>query len=260
MSKIKLIFDIDGVLIDTRRSYRWAIKRTVEYFLNQNVTLKEVDQLKQQAGFNNDWVAAHFLVNQKKKKIDFEDVKSVFQSIYLGSERYPEGPLKNQKGLYRKESLIFSRARLYSLLRQFGPLSIITGRTLEEARFVLRQFKIDDYFEDVISVEDHYARISSAEYPLLRAYGQDKSNPIFFFALSDIRQYEKIYYIGDNISDLMLVSRAQPYLPVESIYFINQLPAHRRAKTLQQAIEHQPTLIAYHSEDVVNWLKNIKNK
>ena len=63
MSKTKLIFDIDGVLIDTRRSYRWAIKKTAEHFLNRTVPIADVDAIKTEEGMNNDWVATHALIN-----------------------------------------------------------------------------------------------------------------------------------------------------------------------------------------------------
>jgi phosphoglycolate phosphatase-like HAD superfamily hydrolase len=58
-----IIFDVDGVLIDVRRSYNLAIKNTVTFILNQIspelhytnlVTDKIIAELRQTGGFNND--------------------------------------------------------------------------------------------------------------------------------------------------------------------------------------------------------------
>ncbi len=58
-----IIFDVDGVLIDVRRSYNLAIKNTVAFLLNKInprlcfnnfVTDKIIAELRQTGGFNND--------------------------------------------------------------------------------------------------------------------------------------------------------------------------------------------------------------
>ena len=41
-----IIFDIDGVLVDVSRSYRLAIKQTVEHFTNNKLPIEEV-QMKE---------------------------------------------------------------------------------------------------------------------------------------------------------------------------------------------------------------------
>ncbi len=59
-----LVFDIDGVLIDVRDSYREAVCRTVQFYLkeilrfqgSQNlINPEEVEYFKMAGGFNNDW-------------------------------------------------------------------------------------------------------------------------------------------------------------------------------------------------------------
>ncbi|MFQ5610809.1 MAG: HAD family hydrolase [Anaerolineae bacterium] len=60
-----LIFDIDGVLIDVSRSYREAVRQTVQLYLERGLgltagsrpllTADEVEMLKLAGGFNNDW-------------------------------------------------------------------------------------------------------------------------------------------------------------------------------------------------------------
>src|SRR5260221_12654638 len=61
------IFDVDGVLIDTRRSYRLAVIHAAEHVVrvvnglreapSPLVSLEEVELFKLAGGFNNDWDA-----------------------------------------------------------------------------------------------------------------------------------------------------------------------------------------------------------
>ncbi|HEY7358267.1 MAG TPA: hypothetical protein VH590_17420 [Ktedonobacterales bacterium] len=69
------VFDVDGVLIDTSRSYRLAVIATTEYIVGERlglwqratdsaplVTLEDVRAFKLAGGFNNDWDLAYTLV------------------------------------------------------------------------------------------------------------------------------------------------------------------------------------------------------
>jgi len=103
-----LIFDMDGVLIDVSRSYRKAIENTVNYYLAKNgssnkISQKEVNYLKNQPGFNNDWDTSYRLVtlvnketlteifpvtDEERNTNIFQKIKVLFQIFYLGSELY----------------------------------------------------------------------------------------------------------------------------------------------------------------------------
>lgn len=65
------IFDCDGVLIDTRKSYRKCIVETVKYFIREvmdinpppdEVLREATHRLKKSGGFNNDWDAAYAIL------------------------------------------------------------------------------------------------------------------------------------------------------------------------------------------------------
>jgi len=60
-----IVFDIDGVLIDTSRSFRCAVSRTVQYYMTEILGYKdtgiliepeEVQLFKLAGGFNDDWI------------------------------------------------------------------------------------------------------------------------------------------------------------------------------------------------------------
>ncbi|MEM3030296.1 MAG: HAD hydrolase-like protein [Candidatus Micrarchaeia archaeon] len=76
-----VIFDVDGVLVDTRRSYRKAVIESVRWFLKKQgmaerprMRLADIAEFKSIRGFNSDWdiayaLALFYLVRQRGKKL-----------------------------------------------------------------------------------------------------------------------------------------------------------------------------------------------
>lgn len=72
MNVESLIFDMDGVLVDVRASYREAARRTAQGYLEwllgwprgswDSITLEDVAALKLASGFNNDWALTTALI------------------------------------------------------------------------------------------------------------------------------------------------------------------------------------------------------
>lgn len=248
MTKTKLIFDIDGVLVNTQKSYRATIKKTVEILLGQRISISVVDNIKRQEGFNNDWHAAYVLVNKaKKERFSFEAVKKVFQGIYLGTSTVP--------GLCQKETLIFSKHELSTLVKRFGSLSIITGRTLEEAEGVLRHFQIRDFFDTIISIENE-SLLSHPQYANWSHLGQDKSNAFYLHLVPKVNEYGRLFYVGDTVSDLKLVNNARASLPIESCFLLEAYPSYQRRELKKIAqTHHADHVFLDHTEGVRYLLK-----
>ena len=61
------IFDIDGVIRDVSMSYRKSIQLTVKYYTNCMPSMHEIDLLKSEGIFNNDWDLSLELIKRKKK-------------------------------------------------------------------------------------------------------------------------------------------------------------------------------------------------
>ncbi len=139
-----LIFDIDGVLVDVRSSYRTAIKQTAEYFLHKEIFHDDIQQLKNESGFNNDWDLTIELLKRKGVHPSRKEVVDQFQHIYWGS---------NGDGLISTEKWIIDNALLKNLSNNFK-LAIFTGRPREEAIFVLRNNTDISYFDPIIVMED----------------------------------------------------------------------------------------------------------
>lgn len=108
-----IIFDIDNVLIDTRRSYLDAIRYTVEYYLTsgpvpffkknrssrepQILSPEDVHQFKLLGGFNDDWDCCYgLLIYLLSLRVQKKTVEQLKEQINLEgfSQRIRERPLK----------------------------------------------------------------------------------------------------------------------------------------------------------------------
>ena len=68
------IFDIDGVIRDVSMSYRKSIQLTVEHYTNWKPSMNDIDLLKSEGIYNNDWDLSLELINrrnQAKQKYSF---------------------------------------------------------------------------------------------------------------------------------------------------------------------------------------------
>jgi HAD superfamily hydrolase (TIGR01548 family) len=108
-----IIFDIDNVLVDTRRSYLEAIRNTVELYLTHGpvpffsrsaatkfpslLTPEDVDQFKLLGGFNDDWDCCYgllvYLLSLPVKKRTLESLKKSVQ-IEKFAKTLKQRPLK----------------------------------------------------------------------------------------------------------------------------------------------------------------------
>ncbi len=102
-----LVFDIDGVLIDVRNSYREAIGQTVQFYFrellhfpgSQNlINPEEIEYFKMAGGFNNDWdltsaVVLFYLLKARKNNLrDIDMLRSVKPDIRkFTTEMLPSG-------------------------------------------------------------------------------------------------------------------------------------------------------------------------
>ena len=178
-----ILFDIDGVLADVSASYREAIRKTAEKFIGRIISDIEIDRLKHEGGFNNDWKLTFELVKRNVKSnsdITYEEVKGEFQERYLG---------KNNSGLISNENLILNIDVIEKLGKQYS-LGIITGRPKEEAEFFLKKNGIYHYFNTIICREDVGLN--------------EKPDPFgILLALKELAEIpSNAIYLGDTVDDM----------------------------------------------------------
>lgn len=197
-----IIFDIDGTLIDVSRSYREAIRRTAGDFLGRIVSQLEIDAVKAQPGFNNDWDATYALVSNRPNPPAHQIVKTRFQEYYLGTP--------TTLGLINTEKLLVQKSTL-STLKSSYKLGIVTGRPKAEAFLALNRLGISKYFRSaaVICLED---------------CSKGKPDPAPLLLCQARLRSKNSLYIGDSISDQLAAEAANlPFRRVSDKQSVNQI-------------------------------------
>ena len=139
-----LLFDMDGVLADVRRSYREAIMRTCASFGIQ-VENRDINACKAMGHANSDWRVTQLLLEARGVEASLDEVTRRFEELYQGTAKSP--------GLRRHETLIPRRALIESLAEN-RPLGIVTGRPRGDAERFLDEMEIRECFRVVICAED----------------------------------------------------------------------------------------------------------
>ncbi|NEQ54783.1 MAG: TIGR01548 family HAD-type hydrolase [Leptolyngbya sp. SIO3F4] len=228
------IFDIDGVVRDVSGSYRRAIADTVEHFTQGNYrpTPTDIDQLKSEGIWNNDWQASQELVNRHSKasgntfNTDYDAIVTYFQERYRGTGEDPS----QWTGYITQEPVLMSAHYLASLAQAGIPSAFFSGATRGSANYILQQ------------------RIGLTN-PILIAMNDAPSKPDPTGLYMTIQQLETtvtpglpVLYVGDTVADMATVQAAQAQFPKRLWLSIGVLPPHvqtdqtyqeRYSKTLQ---------------------------
>jgi histidinol-phosphate aminotransferase len=180
-----ILFDMDGVLVDVSKSYRLAIKKTVESFSDREVTFEEIEAYKNRGGYNNDWDITEAILKDIGISVSCNQIVQVFQQYYLGNNF--NGFIANEKWLLEEGIL--------NKLKQTYKLGIVTGRPRMEAEYSLKKEGIDKDFDVLITMED--------------VGGRDKPDPYGIDLALKKLQAKRAVFIGDNIDDIKAALNAR---------------------------------------------------
>ncbi|MDM9384965.1 TIGR01548 family HAD-type hydrolase [Chlorogloeopsis sp. ULAP01] len=232
-----VVFDIDGVVRDVGGSYRRALADTVEYFTAKayRPTSVDIDQLKSEGIWNNDWEASQELIyryfetqgrSRQHLELDYENIVAFFQSRYRGTN--PD----NFTGYICDEPLLLQPSYLEQLTLAGIRWGFFSGATRASATYVLQR-RLGLQSPVLIAMED----------------APGKPDPTGLFAtvrLLDDRldQTSVVIYVGDTVADMYTVEKAQSLQRDRTWIGVGVLPPHvqetaaRRdayAQTLRQA-------------------------
>ncbi len=180
-----LIFDMDGVLVDVRESYRKAIKETAEYFTGDEVSYEEIQEFKNRGGLNNDWDLTHEIIKSRGVNISRDEVIEKFQELFLG---------ENFSGYINREKWVIDMDVLQWLFENYR-LAVFTSRPKEEAFYTLKKYGADGFFDIVVSLDDVKETKPSPEgiHVILEKLGISPENA---------------YFLGDTVDDMEAARRA----------------------------------------------------
>jgi HAD superfamily phosphatase len=176
MNQPLIVFDMDGVLVDVTESYRETIAQTVKHFTGVGLTREQIQDYKNQGGWNDDWELTHHLITVAGQEVPFETARDYFQSIFLGN---------GEGGLILREEWVARPGMLEELNRQFE-FAVFTGRPRVEAELTLNRFAGGVVFHPVIGMHDVENR---------------KPHPEGLLRILQANPGRKVYYIGDTVDD-----------------------------------------------------------
>jgi len=192
MARPLIVFDMDGVLVDVTESYRETIVRTVEHFAGVTLTRAQIQDYKNQGGFNDDWKLSHHIIAQHGVAVEFQAVVDYFQGLFHGN---------GTDGLILRERWL-ARDGLFDRLGARFDFAIFTGRMRWEAEVTLRRFAQSLRFDPIVGMEDVTAHKPAPE-GLLKIVAADPGR--------------KIWYIGDTVDDARCARAATvPFIGIAS--------------------------------------------
>ncbi|MBN3899656.1 MAG: TIGR01548 family HAD-type hydrolase [Nostoc sp. NOS(2021)] len=218
-AKAIVVFDIDGVVRDVSGSYRRAIADTVEYFTTQayRPTPLDIDQLKSEGVWNNDWEASQELIyryfetqeqTREQLQLDYDAIVAFFQSRYRGPDP------NNFTGYICNEPLLLQSSYLEQLTQAGIAWGFFSGATRASANYVLEK-RLGLQSPVLIAMED----------------APGKPDPTGLFATvrlleNDFDKTSIIVYVGDTVADMYTVEKARDLNPDRTWIGVGVLPPH----------------------------------
>ena len=241
-----VLFDIDGVIRDVSSSYRKAIQETVSYFTQWSPSISDIDLLKEEGCWNNDWEASLELIKRYQLKLsrantipDLKKVIRVFNSFYFGGD--PEGNPSQWGGFIKNETLLAKKELFERLDSQGIRWGFVSGAEAPSAQFVINK------------------RLGLNKAPLI-AMGDapDKPNPIGLIRLATQLAGQKlgegivpIAYLGDTVADVLTIINARKIIPSQTFISLAIAPPHLHSKSLIQAREKYEYRLKESGADII---------
>jgi HAD superfamily phosphatase len=217
-----VVFDIDGVIRDVGGSYRLALADTVEHFTTGGYrpTAIEIDELKGEGIWNNDWEAAQELIyryyerrgqDRATSNLNYDRIVVYFQIKYRGTD-----PV-NWNGYICNEPLLATPEYFDSLTKANIAWGFFSGATKGSASYILEK-RLGLKAPVLIAMED----------------APGKPNPQGLFMAVDlivtgsnnISDRLPIIYVGDTVADMYTVVKAQSTKPDLRMFAVGIVPPH----------------------------------
>lgn len=214
-----VVFDIDGVVRDVGGSYRRALADTVEEFTGGGwrPSALEIDELKGEGLWNNDWEASQELVSRyfegqgqlrSDLNLNYPAMVAFFQTRYRGTDP------QHWDGYIGQEPLLLERAYLESLTAAGVRWGFFSGATRASATYVL-EHRLGLLNPILVAMEDAPGK-------------PDPTGLVATIALLGAASAERppVIYVGDTVADMHTVNRARQVQGDRRWIGVGVLPPH----------------------------------
>jgi len=186
-----LIFDVDGVLVDVRRSFWLSGLETMRYLTGKRVTWPELHRWKSKPGNNDDWKMVSNWATALGRPTTYDEARDAFQQFYWGKDGKP--------GNVSKERFVVKPGQIERWGRRFE-LNLFTGRTRKEFAYTFDRWAAAWHFRTVVTMND-VKRKKPFPDGLLKILGR--------------RDPATALYVGDNIDDALAARDARvPFMAI----------------------------------------------
>jgi HAD superfamily phosphatase len=211
-----LLLDIDGVIRDVGASYRRALTETVHHYSGWRPDPRQIDTLKAEGRWNNDWEASLELLRRcgHRPLPPFRELVDVFSGFYFGGD--PEGDPSQWTGFIGSEPLLVTPAFFSGLNGRSMAWGFVSGSEQPSARYVLQE------------------RLGLGQPPLI-AMGDapDKPDPTGLLRLAGRLAGRElgslappVAYLGDTVADVLTVVNAREACPEQRFVALAVAPPH----------------------------------
>ena len=216
-----VVFDIDGVIRDVGNSYRRALADTVAEFTGGAYcpTAVEIDTLKGEGIWNNDWEASQELIyryfeqqgqTRSASNLDYAQIVAYFQTKYRGTD-----PV-NWNGYICNEPILASLEYFCSLTAAHIPWGFFSGATTGSAHYILER-RLGLTTPILVAMED--------------APGKPDPSGLFMAVAQLGVQHGDIdtlpiVYVGDTVADMQTITKARQVQPQRRLIAVGVLPPH----------------------------------
>ncbi len=216
-----VVFDIDGVIRDVGSSYRRALADTVAEFTGgaYRPTAVEIDRLKGEGIWNNDWEASQELIyrhfegqgqTRSELNLDYAQIVSYFQTKYRGTDSV------NWNGYICNEPILASLEYFCSLTAAHIPWGFFSGATTGSASYILER-RLGLNAPILVAMED--------------APGKPDPTGLFLAVARLVSQHGNIdslpiIYVGDTVADMQTIIKARAVGAERDFIAVGVLPPH----------------------------------
>jgi HAD superfamily phosphatase len=180
-----LIFDVDGVLVDVRRSFWLSALETMRFLTGKRVGWAELHRWKSKPGNNDDWNLVANWATAIGRPTSYEEARDAFQQFYWGKNGEP--------GNVRKEKFVVSPRQIEKWAGRFE-LNLFTGRTRKEFTYTFEKWPAARHFRAVVTMND---------------VPRKKPYPDGLWKILGKRDPVSALYVGDNIDDALAARGAR---------------------------------------------------